>query len=162
MEKYPSSSYIIRFPDCDMFGHLNNARYLDYFLNARQDHVKQAYQLDLNDFYSTGLGWAITNHNIFYVRPAVFNETVFIQSALLEVSEKEMTVEFLMMDEKQSHVKSLVWTKYVPINIKTGSREKHNDEFLHFARSVECTEIDVARGVAHRLSSIINSLKAKV
>src|SRR5687768_15170653 len=114
MKKYPSSMYVIRFGDCDMFGHLNNARYLDYFVNARQDHIKDAYQLDLNDYYKTGLGWAIASHNIVYLKPARFNENVYVQSALLEVSEKEMTVEFFMMDEQRSHMKSLVWTRYVP------------------------------------------------
>ena len=29
----------VRFQDCDPFGHLNNARYIDYFLNARQDQI---------------------------------------------------------------------------------------------------------------------------
>ena len=30
-----------RFSDCDPFGHLNNARYIDYFINAREDHLRR-------------------------------------------------------------------------------------------------------------------------
>ena len=45
--KEPTSSVIIRFQDCDPFGHLNNARYLDYFINAREDHLAEYYDLDI-------------------------------------------------------------------------------------------------------------------
>ena len=41
--KTPSSLFKIRFNDCDMFGHLNNARFIDYLINARQDHLKEHY-----------------------------------------------------------------------------------------------------------------------
>jgi acyl-CoA thioester hydrolase len=35
LEKVPESEALIRFPDCDPFNHLNNSRYIDYFINAR-------------------------------------------------------------------------------------------------------------------------------
>ena len=37
MNKTPHSFYTIRFTDCDLFGHLNNGRYIDYLLNARKN-----------------------------------------------------------------------------------------------------------------------------
>ena len=37
----------VRFQDCDPFGHLNNARYVDYFMNARTDQVLEAYNLQI-------------------------------------------------------------------------------------------------------------------
>lgn len=59
MNKSPSSTYKIRFSDCDLFGHLNNARYLDYFLNAREDHLKEAYNIDLTQFLQQDMAWLI-------------------------------------------------------------------------------------------------------
>ena len=41
MNKNPNLDYKIRFNDGDLFGHLNNSRYLDYFINAREDHLKE-------------------------------------------------------------------------------------------------------------------------
>jgi acyl-CoA thioester hydrolase len=41
MEKTPISFYTVRFNDCDPLGHLNNSKYIDYFLNAREDHLKE-------------------------------------------------------------------------------------------------------------------------
>ncbi|WP_192348725.1 hypothetical protein [Algoriphagus sp. Y33] len=35
VEKIPESNSVIRFQDYDPFNHLNNARYIDYFINAR-------------------------------------------------------------------------------------------------------------------------------
>lgn len=34
---------VARFQDCDPFSHLNNARYIDYFLNAREDQLALFY-----------------------------------------------------------------------------------------------------------------------
>ena len=41
-----SSTAIIRFQDCDPYSHLNNGRYLDYFMNAREDQVWAAVPRD--------------------------------------------------------------------------------------------------------------------
>lgn len=45
-----TSTAIIAFSDCDPFGHLNNARYIDYFLNAREQQIKEAYDLSLAEW----------------------------------------------------------------------------------------------------------------
>ncbi|MGB0837938.1 MAG: acyl-CoA thioesterase, partial [Flavobacteriaceae bacterium] len=39
----------IRFQDCDPFNHLNNGKYIDYFVNAREDHLLEFYNLNLFD-----------------------------------------------------------------------------------------------------------------
>jgi len=39
--KLTESRAIIRFQDCDPLRHLNNAKYFDYFYNAREDQVAQ-------------------------------------------------------------------------------------------------------------------------
>lgn len=159
MIKEPSSNYLIRFSDCDMFGHLNNARYFDYFNNARQDHLKQAYQLDLNDFYQQGVGWVTATHNISYLKPAAFNEVVCIQSTLIKANEEYLLVEFLMMDEKKSHIKAILWTKFVSINIKTGKKEMHPAKFMDFARSIQNEHVDMSKGISQRLSGLLAAIK---
>lgn len=159
--KRPSSFQLIRFSDCDMFGHLNNARYLDYFNNARQDHLKAAYDMDLQDFYQQGTGWLVTNHDISYLKPAAFNETVYIESALLEVHDTYLLVEFLMMDEKQSHIKSLLWSRFVPVSLRTGKRENHPEAFMELARPMQCDDVDVPGGTKERLAVLLARVKAR-
>ena len=38
-QKTTKSSSLIRFQDCDPLRHLNNAKYFDYYFNAREDQV---------------------------------------------------------------------------------------------------------------------------
>ena len=102
MNKTPYSIYTIRFTDCDLFGHLNNGRYIDYLLNAREDHLKTEYGLDLTDFYKQGVSWLVAGHEISYIRPAAYNERVCIKSVLIKAEPGSLLVEMLMMDENQT------------------------------------------------------------
>lgn len=159
MNKIPSSIYVIRFNDCDPFGHLNNARYLDYFNNAREDHLKEAYQMDLNELYKKGTGWLAVNHNITYLKPAAFNEKVLIQSALLQADASNLLVEFQMMNEAKTHLKAHMWTRYVPVSLSTGKKEVHTPEFMDFLNGLVLEGIAVDKGSAERLTAILTELK---
>ena len=134
--KNPASTHKIRFSDCDMFGHLNNSRYLDYLIDAREDHLKETYNFDLKDYYKNNSGWVIKSHEIEYVHPAYYDEIVSIQSNLLHVEEQLIYVELLMMNKEQTHLKAVMRSKLVPINLKTGKKETHQSEFLEWAKSV--------------------------
>src|SRR4051812_3339284 len=116
----PTSTAEIRFSDCDPFGHLNNARFLDYFLHAREQHLKREYGMELQNFYKEGLSWLISSHEIVYLKPAYYAETVNIQTTLLHVADDHLIAEMLMTNEQNSHIKAIVWTKFIPVNIKTG------------------------------------------
>ncbi|MEO8405392.1 MAG: acyl-CoA thioesterase [Chitinophagaceae bacterium] len=150
MEKNPSSYYKVRFSDCDLFGHLNNARYIDYFVDAREDHLKEHYDIDLKTFYGQGIAWVVGSHEIIYRRPALYNERIYITSSVLKVTDDVILVEMLMMDEKKSHFKSIVWTTFIPVNVKTGKKEKHTASFMEFAAGVEVSGIDIASGIRER------------
>ena len=41
--KRTTSHHRVRFADCDPMGHLYNARYLDYFMHAREDQLRENY-----------------------------------------------------------------------------------------------------------------------
>jgi acyl-CoA thioester hydrolase len=159
MNKTPHSFYTIRFTDCDPFGHLNNARYIDYFLNGRDDHLKDAYDLDLTHFYQQGVSWLVASHEISYLRPAAYNERVSIQSSVIEVGSGSLLVEMMMMDEKRSHIKAFMWSRFIHVNVKTGKKEEHSDSFMDFARSVTVEGVDVSKGYQHRLKEIIENIK---
>lgn len=129
---YLASSYKVRFNDCDPFRHLNNARYLDYFLNAREDHLRDHYQMDLADSYRKNQGWVVHRHEIIYLRPASLHETICIQSALLDAGPHHLRVEMLMLDKDQKHLKALLHSQFVPISLATGRKEAHNPKFMDF------------------------------
>lgn len=132
MNQHLESFYTVRFSDCDPFRHLNNARYIDYFLNAREDHLKNYYDMDLASFYKKGIGWVVLQHDISYLRPAAFNEKICIRSGLLTAGSEHLQVEMLMLDEKQSQLKALMHTTFIPVSLSTGKKEPHSAEFMEF------------------------------
>ncbi|MEO6315210.1 MAG: acyl-CoA thioesterase [Chitinophagaceae bacterium] len=154
MEKIPASFYTVRFNDCDPFSHLNNARYIDYFLNAREDHLRDFYRIRLTDFAKKGIGWVVSNHEIYYLRPAVYNETVSIHSALIELGDAHVVVEMLMQDESKTTTKAIMWSKFTCIALKTGKKENQPADFMEFARPLIADSIDISGGVKARAARL--------
>ena len=161
MNKNTTSVYKIRFNDCDMFGHLNNSRYLDYLINAREDHLKDEYSFDFTEYYKNDLAWVIGSHEIDYLRPALYNEMVTIQSTLLFVDNELLHVETIMMNEKQNQLKAIMRTKLVPVNIKTGRKVQHNPEFMNWAKTLENTEVNHQGNLQDRIKELLPVLKMK-
>jgi acyl-CoA thioester hydrolase len=137
LTKRPESKVLIRFPDCDPFNHLNNARYLDYFINAREDHITQHYGLNAYAYAAQkGLSWVVTQNQIVYLRPAMLMETVTIQSRLIQYRDKDVKVEMLMWDEAKSQLKSMLWTTFTHVNLKSTRAEVHSSELMDLFKSV--------------------------
>lgn len=154
LEITPHSYDKIRFYDCDPFGHLNNARYLDYIMNAREIHLAKYYDFHLEKFYAQGWGWVVSSHEILFLRPAQFNETVFIQTSLIGATDSSFMVEGIMYDEHKSSMKALLWTKFTAINLKTGKRQAHQPEMVEFAANVLNKDVDVESGLAKRVQML--------
>lgn len=132
------SKVLIRFPDCDPFNHLNNARYIDYFINAREDQVMQNMNFNIYHFAAqSGLGWVVNKNQIVYLKPAFLAETVVIDSTLLRLGDSELLIEMKMWNEKKDVLKSVMWTNLVHINIKMQKPEKHSRELLEKFRPYE-------------------------
>ncbi len=155
MNKEPQSTYTVRFSDCDLFGHLNNARYLDYFLNAREDHLRDHYQLDLATYYKQGIGWVVGSHEINYLKPAKYNEQVVIKSSLIKANDQYLLVELQMLNNEETEVKALMWTRFIPISVKTGRRENHPSDFMEFANSIELENTFAEGSIKERILHLI-------
>lgn len=125
-EKEPEISEIVRFSDCDPFGHLNNSRYLDYFMNARDCHLKNAYHVDLaTHSVKHQENWIVKDHRIAYLKPVKPKESILIRSRLLHYNESETVVESLMLSEDGRQFKSILWSCFAYINLKTGKPARH-------------------------------------
>lgn len=131
MEKFLQSHYLIRFNDCDPLGHLNNSKYIDYFLNAREDHLRAHYDIDLKVWAQQGQAFVVTAHEIRYLRAATYNESVAIRTALIGWSDTTLLVEMCMLG-KDGQLKSILWTTFTRIHPATGKRMAHPPEFRSF------------------------------
>lgn len=129
INKLPESTYLVRFPDCDPFNHLNNSKYIDYFINAREDHLRDFYQFEIYQFtQQTGTSWVVGQNQIAYFAPATLMENVVIQTTVLEWNNSDILVEMRMWDNNKTHLKALLWTRFVHIDMKTLKRIPHTPE----------------------------------
>ncbi len=125
------SKMLIRFPDCDPFNHLNNARYIDYFINAREDQIMTNLNFNIYHFAAQqGMSWVVSKNQIVYLKPAFLMETVVIDSTLLQLGEKDVFVEMKMWNERKDKLKAVLWSNFVHINMKTQKPERHSEELI--------------------------------
>lgn len=127
----------VRFQDCDPFNHLNNSKYLDYFINAREDQVLEHYGIDFYKLMKEqGIGWVVGTSQIMYMNPAITMETVLIESQLIKFSNKSLTVEMRMWDKDRTRIKALLWSNYIHFNLRNQRSESHSEEFMSLFGSV--------------------------
>src|SRR5258705_7926317 len=131
LQKTWDTKYLIRFPDCDPFNHLNNSRYLDYFINAREDHLLKFHHFNIYELArEKAISWVVSKNQIVYLKPALLMETVVIQSTLISMDEQEIQVEMSMWDADKRNLKAFLWSNFVHFNLKTQRRETHAKELM--------------------------------
>lgn len=128
----------IRFQHCDPFNHLNNAEYLNYMVNAREDQLLKYYDIDIYAMGRTeGKSWVVGSNQIAYIKPAFTMETVLIQSQLLDFDDTSIQVELRMYNEDGSQLKAIMWSRYVHFNLLTQKREQHDQRFMDLFASAK-------------------------
>jgi acyl-CoA thioester hydrolase len=151
--KEPESTAIVRFQDCDPFGHLNNARYIDYFINARQDHLAKYYSFRLFD-NGAAENWVVTKNQIAYLRPARLMEEVLIRTRLIHMGEDTLVVEAQMLDARGQRLKAVGWAEFAYITLATGRKAKHSNELMQFFANVVVDEGIYPAGFDQRVDSL--------
>jgi len=160
MEKILKTKRKIRFQDCDPFNHLNNSKYLEYFINAREDQIAEHYDLDVFQYLkTTGLSWVVASNQISYVKPAFTMETVWIESQLIQYTNNILLVEMKMWNESETELKAILWIKFIQYNIQTKKTANHSDDLMKLFQSV-VVPVDQAI-FENRYVEIIRELKTK-
>src|SRR5688500_8901460 len=131
------STAVIRFQDCDPYGHLNNARYIDYFMNARQDQVAQAYDFHIFDYgRQTNQGWVVSKTHIAYLAPALLMENVRIRTRLIHLTENGIVIEGVMLNAEATRVKAISWVEFTFVSLLTGRPAAHPADLMALFQSV--------------------------
>jgi len=122
--KEPETLSKVRFFDCDPIGHLSNIRYLDYMLNAREDHMLNEYNIDLfQESRKTGCTWIALQNQIAYLKEVRFNQNVIITSKLISFTDKINTIEILMYNEPKNRIHAVLWLTSIYFNLMTRKSE---------------------------------------
>lgn len=142
LPKILESTAVVRFQDCDPFGHLNNARYVDYFMNARTDQLQAQY--DFNIFavgQEIGSNWVVSKTEIAFLLPAMLMETVRIQTRLIWATQRKLVVEGIMFDESGRQIKSVAWVEFTFVNLANGRPASHTEELMQLFHAVQVNDI---------------------
>lgn len=126
--KVIETPYLIRFQDCDPFGHLNNSKFIDYFINAREDHLLQFYDFDAYKYTKeTGNAWVVGGHQIKYFFPAIMMEKVIITSQIIEWNASDILLEMMMWDGQKTKLISVLWTRFIHVSLKEMRKIEHGE-----------------------------------
>ena len=74
----------------DFYGHVNNARYLEFLEEARWVAVEES--MDVRDIMQNGYTFNVVNISINYRRPAVPNDVLIIETGLSEISSRSAVI----------------------------------------------------------------------
>ncbi|MGV4414618.1 acyl-CoA thioesterase [Chryseobacterium sp. T1] len=135
MEKELKSLARIRFGDCDPIGHLNNVKYLEYMLNAREDHVEQGFGFTYEEYTKkTGCTWVSIQNEIAYLKEVKYNAKVVLTSKTIEIQDRVAKVEILMKSEDEKSIHAVLWMTVIYFNMKTRASEVHPKETMDLFR----------------------------
>jgi len=160
METILKTKRKIRFQDCDPFNHLNNSRYIDYFLNAREDQLAEHYNLYVFEYLQTsGKSWIVTSNQISYIKPAITMETILMESQLIQYSDRTLLVEMKMWNKNETELKAILWTKFIQFSINTKKTSNHSEELMKLFQSIVMPIKQTS--FEERCTNIIQKLKTK-
>ena len=157
----PETTHRIYFQDCDMLGHLNNARYLDYFLNAREEHTTAHYSLNMGELArEQNAAWVITKHHISYLKPARQGARVRILSQLIHFDNSSLVLEMQMRDEAGERLLALLWSEMAFVTMPAGTRADHANAMMDLLDQLDVDTVDYdPDGFDNRVKEVRQQLK---
>lgn len=81
----------------DLFGHVNNARYLEFLEEGRWAIFENGQGLEA--FLKSGLAFNVVNINISYLRPAMFNDLLTVETCLEKMGNRSAVLRQKVMNK---------------------------------------------------------------
>lgn len=157
----PETTYRVHFQECDKLGHLNNARYFDYFLNAREDHTTEHYDLNMGQLArEQHAAWVITKHQISYLKPARQGAMVRILSQLIHFDNSSLVLEMQMRSDDGARLLALLWSEMAYVTTTGGTRTDHSNAMMDFLDDLDVDSVDYSPdGFDDRVKEVRQELK---
>lgn len=92
----------------DFYGHVNNARYLEFFEEDRWARLES--KIDLRKWAARGLGFLIVNINVNYRKAVVVGETVLVATDIEKINTKSAVLkqEIVFKETKEVAADALI------------------------------------------------------
>ncbi len=112
---------IPRFQDFDLFGHLNNAQYLNYFHEGRSAQLLRDLGYDIPAEIQTGIGWLLGRAEIEFLRPVAYGAPLFLTTWAKSLAETHMTAAGRFHSAATGGKDyARVWMRYHRVTVATG------------------------------------------
>ena len=151
----------VRFQDCDPFNHLNNSKYIDYFLNVREDQLNEHYNINIfENIDKLGKSWIVTFNQINYIQPVYTLESIVIETQLIHYTNKVIVVEMKMWNENETELKAILWTKFIYYDIKNRKVSNHSEELMQLFGAILILVKE--SNFEERCTNVIKNIKTKI
>lgn len=116
MKEFSSEIIVIGF-HIDVFGHTNNARYLEFLEIARWDALKPLIE---NGFFAKrNLGFVVVNINISYQNPSFINDVLIVKTQIKKINNKSTIVHQQVFNKKTNKPICHADVTFVLMNLET-------------------------------------------
>jgi thioesterase-3 len=123
---------------CDLYGHVNNARYLEFLEEARWAYLDGPPAL--TEMERRGLGFVVAAVTIEYKRPVGLGEVVEIRTDLAEVSAKRAVMRQQVFNQASGKLVADARVTFAIIEMKTGRAVVLTGEMHDWLRRADATE----------------------
>lgn len=109
----------VRFSDVDIMGHVNNARYLSYFEQARVAYYKKLKALDLRKMNAhTKFAFIVAEVGVKFHAPATIDEHLVISIRVAEIRTKAFRMEYEVRGKKNRRLIATGYSVQVMYNYR--------------------------------------------
>lgn len=113
----------VRPDDIDMNQHVHASRYMDYVLAARYDQMARCYQMPMEEFIASGLGWYVRTAHIDYKRPLGLGDHFVVRTWVEEFVKDGVIVQFQILRQTTGKLACDGFFHYTMVSLKTGRAE---------------------------------------
>lgn len=115
--KTHSTDITVRGFHIDVFGHTNNARYLEFMEIARWDALQPI--ISSGFFATRNLGFVIVNININYRAASFINDILEVKTVMKNIGNKSIVVHHDVFDKTKGHAVCDADVTFVLMDLKT-------------------------------------------
>lgn len=102
---------------CDLYGHVNNARYLEFFEAARWDSLGEI--IDVHDWHRRGWLFVVVNIEVAFRAPATLGDGLVIETWCAEIGRSSATIHQRARNEQDGRTVAEADVKFVVLDQKS-------------------------------------------
>jgi len=118
---------------CDMFAHVNNARYLEFLEDARWDWLNKT--IDYKYFIKNDISFIVASVTINYRAPAVLNDILTITAATGKIGNRSGQIEQKVIRKSDDRLIADATITFAVVNNKSGKSVPLEGELLEILNS---------------------------